>query len=96
MSAKEETKPEKGAESKSTDREVSKMKEYLAEKFKPREEDKALPEVISGKLSGPTAATHGEGSGKSMIDRVKGAASSLWIRKRGGKEATETPSTREV
>ncbi|XP_015087563.1 low-temperature-induced 65 kDa protein-like [Solanum pennellii] len=108
MSVKEETKPEKGAS----------MKNYLAEKFKPRDEDKALSEMISGKLSGrkdktegseqvePTeevekpegvatqkgstdeqrdaagvaATTHVEGAGKSMINRLKGVASS-WLHK---------------
>uniref|UniRef100_M1CY00 Low-temperature-induced 65 kDa protein n=1 Tax=Solanum tuberosum TaxID=4113 RepID=M1CY00_SOLTU len=117
MSVKEETKPEKGAS----------MKNYLAEKFKPRDEDKALSEVISGKLAGrkdktegteqakPTekvkenstekmekpegvatqkgstdeqrvapaaaaATTHVEGGGKSMINRLKGVASS-WLHK---------------
>ncbi|KAH0767861.1 hypothetical protein KY285_003732 [Solanum tuberosum] len=117
MSVKEETKPEKGAS----------MKNYLAEKFKPRDEDKALSEVISGKLAGrkdktegteqakPTekvkekstekmekpegvatqkgstdeqrvapaaaaATTHVEGGGKSMINRLKGVASS-WLNK---------------
>lgn len=44
MSIKEETKAEK---SKSSDKGVS-MKDYLAQKFKPRDEDKALSEVISG------------------------------------------------
>lgn len=44
MSVNEEVKSEK---SKSSDKGVS-MKEFLAEKFKPREEDKALSEVISG------------------------------------------------
>ncbi|OIT21700.1 PREDICTED: low-temperature-induced 65 kDa protein-like [Nicotiana attenuata] len=39
-----------GHETKATDKGVS-MKEYLAEKFKPGEEDKALSEVISGSLS---------------------------------------------
>ncbi|XP_049387735.1 low-temperature-induced 65 kDa protein-like [Solanum stenotomum] len=116
MSVKEEIKPEKGAS----------MKNYLAEKFKPRDEDKALSEVISGKLAGrkdktkgaeqakPTekvkekltekmekpegvatqkgstdeqraataaaATTHVEGAGKSMINRLKGVASS-WLNK---------------
>ncbi|XP_060197026.1 low-temperature-induced 65 kDa protein-like [Lycium barbarum] len=154
MNVNEETKPEKGAgevqegkmSTKSTDRGVSKMKEYIAEKFKPRDEDKALSEVISGTLSGqkdktvgstaetgkalsdvisgklsqqkdktggteekgtvkkpeevattqagPATATHGEGAGKGMMDRVKGVAASLWLRKGGGKEAAQqTPST---
>ncbi|WMV07503.1 hypothetical protein MTR67_000888 [Solanum verrucosum] len=124
MSVKEETKPEKGAS----------MKNYLAEKFKPRDEDKALSEVISGKLAGrkdktkgteqakPTekvkekltekmekpegvatqkgstdeqraatvaaATTHVEGAGKSMINRLKGVASS-WLNKG---PATAAPS----
>ncbi|KAK4339229.1 hypothetical protein RND71_040691 [Anisodus tanguticus] len=144
MSVKEETKPEKGAESKLTDRGVSKMKEYLAEKFKPRDEDKALSEVISGTLSGQKVKTVGStaetgkalsdvisgelseqkdktvateetgkeankpeefaktqagpvGAGKSgMIDRIKGAAASLWLRRGGGKEAAETPTSTPV
>ncbi|TMW82057.1 hypothetical protein EJD97_006931 [Solanum chilense] len=83
MSVKEETKPEKGVS----------MKNYLAEKFKPRDEDKALSEMISGKLSGrkdktegseqrdaAAATTHVEGAGKSMINRLKGIASS-WLHK---------------
>ncbi|XP_010326274.2 low-temperature-induced 65 kDa protein-like isoform X1 [Solanum lycopersicum] len=107
MSVKEETKPVKGVS----------MKNYLAEKFKPRDEDKALSEMISVKLSGrkdktegseqvePTetekpegvatqkgstdeqrdaaavpATTHVEGAGKSMINRLKGVASS-WLHK---------------
>ncbi|KAG5629336.1 hypothetical protein H5410_001053, partial [Solanum commersonii] len=49
MSVKEETKPEKGVS----------MKNYLAEKFKPRDEDKALSQMISGKLSGQKDKTEG-------------------------------------
>ncbi|CAN4116291.1 unnamed protein product [Withania somnifera] len=69
MSVKEETKPEKGAgadqegKSKLTDRGVS-MKDYFAEKFKPRDEDKALSEVISGKLSGRKDKTEGSEEAK--------------------------------
>ncbi|XP_055815283.1 low-temperature-induced 65 kDa protein-like [Solanum dulcamara] len=123
MSIKEETKAEK---SKSSDKGVS-MKGYITEKFKPRDEDKALSEVISGKLSGrkdktqeteqtkPTEKatqkgsadeqraaaaampTHVEGAGKSMIDRLKGTASS-WFRKGDAKPPTaaaaeETPTS---
>lgn len=133
MSVKEETKTEKEAgadqegKSKSTDRGVS-IKDYFAEKFKPRDEDKALSEMISGRLSGrkdkthegteqakPTeevkkreglgtqkgsaderrdeaAATHGESAGKSMIDRLKGGATS-WLHKGGGKTATAAAQT---
>ncbi|KAM3324228.1 low-temperature-induced 78 kDa protein [Capsicum chacoense] len=129
MSVKEEKEvhAEKEGKSKSSDIGVS-MKDYFAQKFKPRDEDKALSEVISGKLSGrkdetveterekPTekvkqqvgvgtqkgseeqrdvdvaAATHSECAGKSMIDRLKGVASS-WLHKGGGKPAAaaQTP-----
>ncbi|MCD7471669.1 hypothetical protein HAX54_012264 [Datura stramonium] len=49
------------------------------------------------KVTDPTGATaiQSEGAGKSMIGRLKGAASS-WLRKGGGKAATtaaETPTT---
>ncbi|KAK6802720.1 hypothetical protein RDI58_000503 [Solanum bulbocastanum] len=111
MRVKEETKSEKGMS----------MKNYLAEKFKPRDEDKALSEVISGKLAGRKDKTEGtelvkptekvekpegvatqkdstdeqraatpaatttyvEGAGKSMINRLKGVASS-WLHKAPG------------
>lgn len=135
MSVNEGIRPEKGAgevggteeegKSKATDKGVS-MKKYLAEKFKPGEEDKALSEVIAGTLSkhkdkpegteeekptgkvkeseevtkqtGPKdehgvagAATHGEGSGKSIVGRIKGAASS-WFGKGTGKSVPQSPT----
>lgn len=43
-----EVRAEKEGKSKSSDIGVS-MKEYFAQKFKPRDEDKALSEVISGR-----------------------------------------------
>lgn len=48
-----------------TDKGVS-MKEYLAEKFKPGEEDKALSEVISGSLSRQKDKTEETGQAKPM------------------------------
>nr|XP_016501610.1 PREDICTED: low-temperature-induced 65 kDa protein-like [Nicotiana tabacum] len=130
MSVNEGIRAEKGAgeeegKSKATDnyKGVS-MKKYLAEKFKPGEEDKALSEVIAGTLSkhkdktegtdqeeeakptgkvkvseevtkqtaGPTDE-HGiaaaEGSGKSIVGRIKGVASS-WFGKGTGKPAAQT------
>ncbi|KAJ8536767.1 hypothetical protein K7X08_035168 [Anisodus acutangulus] len=50
---------------KETDKGVS-MKEYLAEKFKPGEEDKALSEVISGSLSRQKDKTEETGEAKPM------------------------------
>ncbi|PHU23022.1 hypothetical protein BC332_08129 [Capsicum chinense] len=50
---------------KETDKGVS-MKEYLAEKFKPGEEDKALSEVISGSLSRQKEKTEETGEAKPM------------------------------
>ncbi|XP_047265312.1 low-temperature-induced 65 kDa protein [Capsicum annuum] len=50
---------------KETDKGVS-MKEYLAEKFKPGEEDKALSEVISGSLSRQKEKTGETGEAKPM------------------------------
>ncbi|XP_009626657.1 low-temperature-induced 65 kDa protein-like [Nicotiana tomentosiformis] len=53
---------------KATDKGVS-MKEYLAEKFKPGEEDKALSEVISGSLSRQKEKTEETGEEK-LIGKV--------------------------
>ncbi|OIT29561.1 PREDICTED: low-temperature-induced 78 kDa protein-like [Nicotiana attenuata] len=120
---------EEGKSKATTDKGVS-MKKYLAEKFKPGEEDKALSEVIAGtlskhkdktegreeekptgkvkeseevtKLTGPTdeqgvaaAATHSEGSGKSIVGRIKGAASS-WFGKGTGKSAAQSPTVSDT
>ncbi|KAK4384989.1 Low-temperature-induced protein [Sesamum angolense] len=90
---------------KGTDKGVS-MKEYLAEKLKPGEEDKVLSEVITEAFhkKQPTgweteatvvensAATGGQTSNAGVVDRLKGAVGS-WLGKSSGTQTAGLASS---